>query len=364
MFQLQPISSLVGLTAIALSCSLASAQSFNVHLGPAANPGPSSTYGAGALSPGVWNAPDPLNPSTPLVDLAGNATTVTFEAPTQGAITGADPCLTGDDEAFLQNFVDPVAPGEYQFTGLMNGDYTVYSYCLATDNAIYTTDVDVVGAFEGWQTIGGLDWCTVGDFTSPEIYAFHTVTVTNGTITIMFDAGATSFETFNGFQIVMEGDAAISTFCDPNLANSTGSPTALSGVLGTGVESGLRLNASAGVPSEFGYFLVSAGMADPGIMLSNGNFCLLDGVNPFGRYNFGTVTNSVGAFDAAGDFQNLVGTATSNGGFGFDVPNQIPLPGGAMIMSGETWNFQLWHRDTPSGAGTSTFSNGVSVTFP
>ncbi|MCP4126427.1 MAG: formylglycine-generating enzyme family protein [Gammaproteobacteria bacterium] len=33
-------------------------------------------------------------------------------------------------------------------------------------------------------------------------------------------------------------------------------------------------------------------------------------------------------------------------------------------MSGDTWHFQFWYRDTPAGQGTSNFSGGLSVTFP
>ena len=181
------------------------------------------------------------------------------------------------------------------------------------------------------------------------------------TVILMDGLGNELGDCFLKFQL--PADAGV-TFCDPNTPNSTGTSTQLTGALGTGVGSGLRLEANQGVPSEFGYFLVSAGFSDPGTTISNGQFCLLDGVNPFGRYNFGSTTNSIGAFDASGQFQNLVGTATSNGGFGFDVPTDLPPNVGMTIMSGETWNFQLWHRDTPAGVGISTFSNGLSVIIP
>ena len=169
----------------------------------------------------------------------------------------------------------------------------------------------------------------------------------------------------NAFQIrEATGGSSSMPFCDSNPLNSAGQRTTMSQHLNTGIESGLRLEVSAGVPGEFGYFLVSAGFSDPGTTISNGQFCLLDGVNPFGRYNFGSVTSSIGAFDLAGDFQNLVGTATSNGGYGYDVPTILPGAVGGTIQSGSTWHFQFWHRDTPAGVGVSTFSNGLSVTFP
>ncbi len=336
----------------------------NINLGPPGQAAPSSSYGAATGSAGVWNHPDYLSQVEPLVDLSGAPTGATFHSPIEGAITGVDACLMGDEEAFMQNFVDPLPGGSYQFNGLVNGTYDVYSYCLATDQPTITTEVEVVGSAQGWQTVGGQTWCVLGGHGTPTTYAVHTVQVTNGSLTIVYDEGVNAGDTFNGFQLILGGLSQFVPFCQPNNANSTGQSTTLGAALGTGVESGLRLTASQGVPGEFGYFLVSQGMADPGIVLSGGQFCLLDGVHPFGRYNFGSTTNSVGTFDAVGSFQNLVGTATSNSGYGFDVPTQNPIPGSATIQSGETWNFQLWHRDTPAGGGASTFSNGLSVTFP
>ena len=39
------------------------------------------------------------------------------------------------------------------------------------------------------------------------------------------------------------------------------------------------------------------------------------------------------------------------------------LPPGGEITAGETWNFQLWHRDTPAGSGHANFSNAISWTW-
>ena len=149
-------------------------------------------------------------------------------------------------------------------------------------------------------------------------------------------------------------------FCDPMDNNSTGLPTVIQGNWGSGVGSDLHLSASQGPPGEFGFFLVGTGFVEPGVPVSLGRLCL-DGSmgNEFGRYSVsGTDRNSTGQFDAQGDLVNLVGTAGS--GMGFDVPQTLPLTGLPMIQAGETWHFQMWHRDV----GGSTFSNGLSVTFP
>ena len=45
--------------------------------------------------------------------------------------------------------------------------------------------------------------------------------------------------------------------------------------------------------------------------------------------------------------------------------NAVPLPSSlAVVMPGETWNFQAWHRDFTAAAGvTSNLTVGASVTF-
>lgn len=144
-------------------------------------------------------------------------------------------------------------------------------------------------------------------------------------------------------------------FCDPADNNSTGFPTKLTGAFGSGVGSDLHLEAAQGPPTQFGYFLVGTAVMDPGTPISDGHLCL---TGSFGRYNFGTDTNSVGQFDAAGILQNAVGSSTT--GTGFDVPLSVPIAGNPMIMAGDTWHFQLWHRED---GGASNFSNGLSVTF-
>ncbi|MCA9003608.1 MAG: hypothetical protein KDB61_16915 [Planctomycetes bacterium] len=78
----------------------------------------------------------------------------------------------------------------------------------------------------------------------------------------------------------------------------------------------------------------------------------------FGRYNTTGALNSLGQFDNSGTFISLGNTPL--GGTGYDVPSEIPVPSLPLIQSGETWNFQLWHRET---GGSSNFSNGLSVTF-
>ncbi len=149
------------------------------------------------------------------------------------------------------------------------------------------------------------------------------------------------------------------TFCQPN-ANSTGQAALLSGSYLNGGFMQLHLDVEGGASGEFGYFLVGD-HSHGSLNLGDGVFCLAGAGGQFYRYNLapGTSENSVGVFDSNGVLQNISNTSTS--GSGFDVPMQIP--GSQPILSGQTWHFQAWYRDTPAGAGHSNFSNGLSVTF-
>ena len=154
--------------------------------------------------------------------------------------------------------------------------------------------------------------------------------------------------------------------CDPANPHVGGTYTKLnSTVIGTGVESGLRLESTDGPPGQFGFFLVSAsaGATTP---VFQGILCLS---LPIGRYNgvaaasIDPTLQSLGQFDAAGVMQNISGTSST--GTGFDVPVLLPnLPAGS-IQPGDTWFFQAWHRDLDgAGASSSNFSNVVQVSFP
>ncbi len=175
-----------------------------------------------------------------------------------------------------------------------------------------------------------------------------------------FNGGSSSF--FNKLEVNGSIGGTGVTFCDPGSVNSTGASAVLSGAFGTGTGSDLHLNVTSGVPGQLAYILVGNEVTN-GVVISNGLFCLVGtSTSQFFRYNVaGTDMNSIGGFDASGMMINASGTSTT--GFGFDVPSTIPAILPITIMAGDTWNFQCWYRDTPSGVGSSNFSNGLSVTF-
>ena len=197
-------------------------------------------------------------------------------------------------------------------------------------------------------------------FTSTDLemlYGTYDVSTQLTSFNYIIAGGGGFFEVFPETLVIEPGPVG-TIFCDPAVANSTGVPAEIQAGL-TAPGGGLHLEVTNGPASQFAYFLVGTAALDPGTPLSLGNLCLSAvGGNSIGRYNAtGSNRNSTGMFDAAGTLQNVVGT--SSVGSGFDVPNALPLPGLPTIMTGETWHFQLWYRDT----GGSNFSSGVSVTF-
>ncbi|HPF15551.1 MAG TPA: hypothetical protein PLJ12_14905, partial [Planctomycetota bacterium] len=158
------------------------------------------------------------------------------------------------------------------------------------------------------------------------------------------------------------GGSSIPTFCDPANNNSTGVPTSISGSMGSGVGSGLHLEARQGPAGQFGYFLVGTSFSDPGIPISGGTLCVSGGIGRFNVGGNGSQLNSIGVFNAAGTLENMVGTALSTGALatGFDVPAMLPFAGSPAIVAGSTWYFQLWHQEA---GGQSNFSQGLAVTF-
>jgi hypothetical protein len=173
----------------------------------------------------------------------------------------------------------------------------------------------------------------------------------------------TAVVTIVGGQEVVVSDTPVGVkFCYPADINSTGFPAEITGTFGSGIGANLHIEAKQGVPGLIGYLLIGTGVDDPGLAISEGHLCLaMSGSDLFGRYNvLGGVLNSVGVFDSSGILQNASNTSTT--GTGYDVPLDIPITGYTMIVSGETWNFQLWYRNDTTG--TSNFSNGLTVLFP
>ena len=77
---------------------------------------------------------------------------------------------------------------------------------------------------------------------------------------------------------------------------------------------------------------------------SEGNLCLGGSI---GRFNAGLTNGG--------------GSAVINYTIDLDA---IPQPSGPVsAAAGETWNFQMWHRDTNAAGATSNYTDGITITF-
>ena len=136
------------------------------------------------------------------------------------------------------------------------------------------------------------------------------------------------------------------TICSPAVNNSTGEFGRLTAEGSASVlANDLVLTASQLPVGTFGYFLVSPAsgfIPNPGG--SFGNLCLLP---PFGRY------------------AQFAGPVVPGGTLSLAIDaTAIPQPTGAVTaQTGETWYFQLWHRDVVIGIVSSNFSEGLGITF-
>ncbi len=255
----------------------------------------------------------------------------------------------------------------------------VYAFDVATGNQLakYTApDASAADEFgfsvdlDGTRLVVGAPYQDSADANAGAVYVLDAAT---GALEIKWLAGDAEASDLFGASVLLDGDTMIvgSTFDDDITINAgsayqielgscivkyctvaTGSTnnTSVLDASGPFLSSAITLDLSNGPAGEFTYLLIGSGSS----VVSNpagaqGDLCILGG--SLGRYvlDFGPISGS-GTFST--DISN-----SASGGPGFGIPNS----GGAAILTGETWNFQYWHRN-PGGA-PSGFSEAVSVTF-
>ena len=142
------------------------------------------------------------------------------------------------------------------------------------------------------------------------------------------------------------GGVVGNAYCDPAASHSGGQSARLR-VIGSTEPSdnALTLWADRLPQAEFGFFLNGTGngvTSMPGN--AAGDLCVSTSI---GRYN--------------GLDQIFFSGSDGLGSLALDL-SQTPTPmGPTPILSGQTWYFQCWYRDTPGM--TSNFTNGIEVTF-
>ena len=138
-------------------------------------------------------------------------------------------------------------------------------------------------------------------------------------------------------------------YCGPGVPNSTG----VAGELGAFGAASISRNqvelmGTSLPPGATGFFLTSltTGFAT-GIPNSVGNLCI---GGEIGRF---VGPGQIGTVDASGTFSLELDLGA------FPSPSQGLIP----VQSGQTWNFQAWHRDSVQGQATSNFTTGLALTF-
>ena len=212
---------------------------------------------------------------------------------------------------------------------------------------------------------------------SNETLSWTNTTGADLAVTLRVNIWANNAADIASYDMSISGIAAssVSVVCTPPNANSTGGAVTIgasnSGFFTSGGAPVTWLNATGGPDGEFGYFLVSATYAEPGVSVADGLLCLTGGI---GRYNAEAgnsngLRNSTGTFAASATgglsvFQCANGLTIGGAATGFNVPDQLPWIAGSSIPApniqpGDSFTFQMWYRDGAS----SNFSDAVSVQF-
>lgn len=155
------------------------------------------------------------------------------------------------------------------------------------------------------------------------------------------DSGDIEYGVYQGFQV----SGAQYEFCY-GVVNSSGERSFLTISGDADNTSGLHTLHVRDLPvNKLGVFVASVNPSSPGIVPpgSTGRLCV---AGPLAR--FSALVNS---------------GPTGSLSFNLD-PTAIPVPGGTVAaVPGDTWYFQLWHRDSGPSGSTSNFSNATAIPF-
>lgn len=237
----------------------------------------------------------------------------------------------------------------------INSTGDLYGMSVSTDSLLLISTVDGVGTDIG--PIGfnaifaqGMDF----DPATGELYAALYMGGGQGQFSILdLDSGlATPLD--DTFSLNAEMEIAIraidngigTNYCDQTTPNSTGNLGVLS-ASGSDLASDNNFTlTSSGLPNgQFTYFVASQTQGFvPNAGGSQGNLC---------------VVGNLARFNRAGEIG-----AISGGMFTLQIDlTDVPEPNGTgVVLMGETWNFQGWHRDNVGGPA-SHFTNGLSILF-
>jgi len=334
----------------------------NVDVGPPGSAGGSPTilHGAASGRAGQWNARSALVASSQLEDLTGTASGIVL---TRAVVTPHDLAFvnlgpTGDDAALLNDGQDLGGVGgttTWTFSNLFGGNYAVYTYAWAPDNANYRSIVSAVGSTDPPQSVGGA-W--PGSQALGITYALHRVgNVPNGGSIAVTVATGTGFGTLNGFQLV-EHTVPPTAYC---FGDGTGAacPCGNAGAAGNGCANSVNANGArllatgvASVTSDT-LRLASSGMPNSSCLYFQGTTTI---AVPFGD-----------GLRCAGGTVIRLGTKSNTGGASRYPDGADPTVSvrGLIPAAGVVRRYQSWYRNAAAYCTTSTYNltNGAEVTW-
>ncbi|MEZ6017668.1 MAG: hypothetical protein R3F49_21345 [Planctomycetota bacterium] len=177
------------------------------------------------------------------------------------------------------------------------------------------------------------------------VFVYDVATMTSTDVTPA--GGGTSGQNVSLLDLSQTGSIG-TVYCSPAVPNTSGNSATMS-ASGSVVaaQNSLTLTADGLPTNAFGFFLTSTtqgALNQPGG--SQGVLCL---------------GGSIGRYVGPGQIQNS--GAQGQIMLALDL-TQTPTPTGLVtIMSGETWNFTAWFRDSVGGTATSNFANGLEIFF-
>lgn len=354
------------LYALALLSATASAQSFNLDVGPnlfSLAPTPSDGYAAAGGQSGHWDPVDPNLLPLQLKDINDALTNVFADSDVHSWYSHYPlPNLPQDDNNLLTDSQSiswmPGTIATWTFTGLQDGSYTLYTYAYDVSFNGATTTIRIPAMPGSDQVVGGY-WTTGHQL--GVTFAMHQVTVTGGTLVLEAESMNGQHGLVCGFQFVTASPFSAYCFGDPGAiscpcGNNNDGTVPGSGCANGVFTSGARLT-GAGTPSVTGdtvvLFATNTEPSQSGLYFQANDQI---SVTPFwdGIQCAGGGLRRLGVrFADAGGASNTSGWTTPI--------SQIA----GNISAGDTKHYQGWYRNptaSPCATDANT-TNGISITW-
>ncbi|MCP5020959.1 MAG: hypothetical protein GY930_04200 [bacterium] len=266
-----------------------------------------------------------------------------------------DPCSASNDDAFEDN--DECATAVAMVNGTNTGlwlsatDHDNYRYCVGNGETLVIDALflDDDGDIDLSLQDADCNYIT-GSFSISDDEHITWTNTSGADLDVVLQVFI--WGSCNYYDLIVSGsgncNGVVGTmYCDA-APNSTG---AIGNIYGTGsivaADNNFGLLAFGLPEGEFGYFLGSFGQAqinNPGG--SDGNLCIGGGL-------------------AVARFLSTLGSVFGGQISGSVDLTNIPLPPTftGMVLAGDTFYFQLWHRDGGALSGESNYTRGLEVTF-